>query len=385
MFHASFDGVFINTLLYRVSGGEMSIVIIYRGMVYFSTAVFFYLAAYVSQKKSPVFTVRLGVSSMLLTYALLFVFIDYAPELKYLIAVLNGFAGGFYWSGHATLIPHYTTKDNRDIAIAVTGIIGGVMALFVPVLSGFVIMFMPEISGYRVMFGVCMLSVLIQLYFISKFHPVEQKHNESQIKLAIRLCIRKLTFRLMLSYEFIKGLREGVFMFMLNMLLFDIVTNESIVGINTFFTGFMAITGSWVYGKAVCQSRRVKYSFLGVLMPFLICLILLWRMDMVTMMIFTATNSFLQLFFLYSYANTTFDVVAQNKLTRKASAESLAIRETAMMFGRVLGLVLTMWLATYGQRGYVVVLLSLTFTQFIAVWLMKKTLWCFGRKNHDQT
>jgi hypothetical protein len=69
--------------------------------------------------------------------------------------------------------------------------------------------------------------------------------------------------------------------------------------------------------------------------------------------------------------------------TRKASAEAFALRDTITTAGRILGLVLTMLLASYGQFGYVLVMLILTFIQFFAVWLMKKTLRCLGRKNYD--
>jgi hypothetical protein len=60
MFYTTLEGVFVNTLLYRVSGGGMLSVIVYRGITYVSSGIFMHAAAYITQKKSPVMTARLG-------------------------------------------------------------------------------------------------------------------------------------------------------------------------------------------------------------------------------------------------------------------------------------------------------------------------------------
>jgi len=382
VFHSSFESVFINTLLFRVSDGNMRVVIVYRGLVFILISVIFHLGAYVAQKKSPMAAVRIGVFFYLLMYLTLFIWMEHVESLQYLIAFLFASGAAFYWSGHTMLIPHYTTKSNRDVGMALLGIINGTMVLIVPMISGFLITLMPEISGYRVMFGASMLAALMQLYYLTKFHPVKQQINKSQMKLALRLLKRKITYKLVLAYEFIRGMRDGTFMFMLNMLLFEIIRNEGIVGINTFFTGLLAIVGSWTYGKLVGPGQRAKYTLISMGVPFVMGIILLWWTNVATVMIFTAINAFMQLFWMNSISNTTFDVISQNRTTIKASAETFAIRETALAAGRILGLALTMYFSQFGLRGYVLALLTLTAIQLPGIWLMHKTLYYLGRKEH---
>ena len=380
VFHSSFESVFINTLLFRVSDGNMQVVITYRGLVFITTSIVFHIGAYVAQKKSPIVPARIGVMFYLLMYLVLFIWMEYVESMQFLIAILFGSGSAFYWVGHTTLIPHYTTKRNRDVGMALLGIINGVMMLTVPMISGFLITLMPEISGYRVMFGASMLAALMQIYYMSKFHPVKKERSKSQMKLALRLIRRKITYKLVLAYEFFRGMRDGTFIFMLNMLLFEIVRNESIVGINTFFTGLLAIVGSWTYGKLVGPAQRVKYTLISMGVPFLIGLILFWWTSAITVMIFTAVNSFMQLFWMNSISNTTFDVISQNRTTIKASAETLAIRESTLAVGRILGLSLTIFFSQFGIRGYVLALISLTAIQLPGIWFMHKTLRCLGRK-----
>ena len=373
MFYGTLEGVFINTLLYRISGGDMLTVIIYRAITYIASAAFFHVGALISQKKSPVLTARLGACFFLMTYIMLFIFMEHMGNIYILIAIFSGGGGGLYWAGHNILVPNYTTKDNRDTGISILGMVQGVLTLTVPLISGFVISFMPEISGYRVLFGTAMAAVAVQLFVMSKFHPVPKNKNKSEIMLAIRLIIRRSSYKLMLGFEMIRGIRDGTFAFILNMLLFEIITDERVVGVNTFLTGVLAITGSWAYGKLVTPKTRVKYAMLGTTTLMGVCALLFLNVSVTTVMIFAAVNAFMQVTMLYSYSNTTYDTMAQNNVSRKCMSEMFAFRETAITLGRLLGLWLTT-LVPSNNTGYVVVMLLLTVSQFIAIGLMQAAI-----------
>lgn len=371
MLYSTLESVFVNTLLYRISS-DISIVIFYRGMVFVVTAVAMQFAAYMGQKKTPLATIRLGSVLYFLSYLALFLFLDYMAQIMYLAATLTGLGAAFYWSGHNLLVTHYTTKDNRDIAISILGIIQGVMTLCVPVVSGFVIAWMPGTTGYRVMFGIGMLSVGAQLYFQKFLAHVEQKKHTSEIRLALKLLTRKVSYRLMMGYEFIRGFRDGAFAFILNMLLFEIITDESLVGINTFLTGVMAIIGSWVYGKFVTPRMRARYSVIATIILVVSCGSLLLLMNAATVITFSIINAFFILFIVYSCNNFTYDVISQNETTRKCMGEVLAIREGSIALGRVCGLIVVM-LFPRTQLGYIQAMLLLTVAQALAALFQKLT------------
>lgn len=378
MLYTTLESVFVNTLLYTIHS-DISIVIFYRGITYVASAVTMHAAAYLSQRRSPIASIRAGAFFYLATYLLLFFGMDNMQVLMIPVAILSGTGGAFYWTGHNLLVSHYSTKHNRDVGIAILGIIQGVMTLVVPVVSGFVISLMPGTTGYRIMFGVGMAAVVVQLFEQRRLAPVEQKKHVSQAKLAFKLLRRKLSFKYMMGYEYFRGFRDGAFAFLLNMVLFEIITNESLVGINTFLTGIAAITGSWVYGRFVQPSMRPKIALLATTVLTVFSLTLAVSMSVGTVMLFSLVNSFVTLFIIYSVNNSTYDVLGQNETTRRCMSEMLAIREGAIAFGRMSGLAVLM-VFPHNQKGYVGAILVLTASQFIGSLLIALTQRLLDRK-----
>ncbi|MDR2933562.1 MAG: MFS transporter [Oscillospiraceae bacterium] len=378
IFYTTLEGTFVNTLLYRITP-EMSIVIYYRATTYIAAAIMIHFAAYIGQKKNPVVVIRMGACAFLLMYLSLFFGMNHMAVIYPLTAFLSGTGGAFYWTAHNIFVTHYTTKDNRDIGISILGIIQGVITIFCPVISGFVIKLMPGDIGYRIMFGLGMLSVVAQLFVHAKLHPIQQKKHKSEIRLAVKLLYKKLSCKLMLAYEFVRGMRDGTFMFILNMLLFEIVTDESLIGINTFLTGVMSITGSWAYGRLVRPGNRVKYATAATTVLIGICAGMLLKMNVLTVMAFTVLNAFIQLFIINSINNTTYDILGQSESTRRSMGEMLAFREAALAIGRILGLAFTMSFNA-ARGGYIVAMLVLTATQYIVAVLMKIAIWSMGRR-----
>jgi len=369
MMYYTLETVFVNTLLYRITP-DMSIVIHYRAVVFFSIAVASNTGAFLSKRFSPVTVIKLGGFAYIVMYLILFFGMDRMDILKDIVAVFSGIGAGFYWSGHNVLLTHYTNKRNRGIGVSILGLIQGIMTLLVPVISGFVISLMPGNTGYRVMFGIGMLTVLLQKGLQNKLSPVEGEIHKSRLRLALKFLWRKTTCQIMLCYEFIRGIRDGVFIFFLNMVLFQIVTEESLVGINTFLTGVMAILGSWAYGKLAGPGRRVKLALLATTILFGGTVLLFWAMSPTMIILFSVVNSFCSLFIIYTANTYSFDVMAQNETMRHYVAELNGFREAALSAGRILGLCIVM-LFPATITGYIQAMCVLTLTQYVGVFMMK--------------
>ena len=372
IFYTMLEGVFVNTLLYRISP-EITIVIIYRAITYISSAFMFHLAAYTGNKKNPVTVMKIGAGLFLCTYLVLFFGMDYMANFYVLTAIMSGAGGAFYWQSHSMLLTNYTTKETRDVGIAILGVIAGVITLISPVISGFVIKLMPGDLGYRVMFGIGILAVGSQILMQRKLAPIEQEKHKSEILLALRLLRERFSYKMVLSYEFIRGMRDGTFAFILNMLLFEIVTDESLIGINTFLTGIMSISGSWVYGKLVRPGNRAVYLLAATTVMTAFCSIMFFKLSPVTVMTFTVLNAFLQIFVYNAYNNTAYDALVQSESTRRSMGEMLALRENAIAIGRLLGL-LFMFHFSASRLGYVITMCALTAVQYVASIFLKTAI-----------
>lgn len=374
--YTTLESVFVNTLLYRITP-DISIVILYRGIAYVFSAITMQFAAYIGQKKTPLTVIRLGGVLFLIMYAVLFFGMDHMRTLMYVTAALAGMGGAFYWSGHNTLVTHYTTAYNRDVGVSILCIIQGIGALLVPIFSGSVISFTESVFGsptigYRVMFGLGMLAVIGQVRYQRKLPPVVQLEHHSEIKLALGLFRKEIAYKLVLCYEILRGFRDGAFGFILNMILFQIITSESLVGFNAFLTGIMTIFGAWAYGKLVKPHLRVQYTLIATTVMLVFCALLLFKSNAPVVMLFAMVNSFFALFVVNVAANTTIDVITRDKTSRKCIAESVAIREVFLTVGRVGGLfVFTLFPA--GMAGWVSAMLILTASQYLIALFLRLT------------
>lgn len=380
MIYVTLESVFVNTLLYTVHD-DVSIVIFYRSITFVTAATTMFLAAYCNQRISPTFTVRVGAVFYLFVYILLFFGMNHMNILMYPIAFCVGTAGSFYFTGHNLLVSNYSRRDNRDIGIAILGIVQGIMTLLVPLISGFVISWMPGTTGYRVMFGIGMLAVGAQLYVQRNLAPVETSRKTSQLHLALKQLKQRVTYKLMLGYEFFRGFRDGAFGFLFNMLLFEIITEESLVGINTFLAGFASIVGSWMYGRFVKPDKRAKVTFIVTSLLMAFSLLLVFALNIATVMIFSLLNAFLALFILNSVNNTTYDVLCQNEITLRSMSEMLALREVSMTFGRLAGMGVLL-LFRHSLEGYIWTTIILVASQFIVCYLLAKTQLILDRKRN---
>ncbi len=169
------------------------------------------------------------------------------------------------------------------------------------------------------------------------------------------------------------------FMFILNMLLFELVKSESLVGVNAFLTGVMSIFGAWAYGRLVTPALRVRYTLIATTLMFVCCLALSLLPSVATVMIFAMINAFFALFVVNTSANNAIDALTENALCRKALGELLSVREGFLAFGRISGLLVLMSFPD-DINGVILAMLVLTASQYLLaalIWLGRRVS---GRK-----
>ncbi len=381
MVYYTIETVFVNTLIFRVSDGNMHSVLIYRGLAYLFSAIGMNICSAFSRVITPTRAIKAAGILYVILFGLMFGWMDHLESLMYYIGSLAGLAMGLYWSGHHVLLTLYTTPRNRAVAIGITGIISGVMNLTLPLIFGFILRWMPGITGYRVMFGVAIATILSQFYYMNQLTPVERKHRPRDYRFALKLVVRKLSLRIMMFIEFFRGIREGAFTFFLNMLLFALVTDEALVGFNSFLTGVFSISAAWVFGRIVTPNRRVKLALGSITAIFVCCMGLLLKLNVVTVLIFGVLNTFLAYFFNNIGVHICYDVMGQNETLRAIITELTGLREAALGGGRIVGLLI---LACFPQTldGYLYAMLALTGIQFITVALMWWAQKIQTRKQH---
>jgi len=369
MAYFNLEGIFVNTLLLRVSGGEMQVVLVYRAVTFVFSAMGMWIATLFSGKINSVMAIRLGCVLYATAFMILFFGMDHLTSLMYVVGALIGAAGGIYFLGHNMLLTHYTTPQNRALGLSIMTIIQGALALLMPLVSGFVIGTVPGMLGYRIMFGAAICAIIAQISFARKLSPVEVVAKKGQLRVAFRLILGRLTLRLVLLLEFFRGLREGVFAFFLSIVLFEIVASESIVGVNAFLAGAATIVAAWLYGRISTPSNRAGLVGICACVAVGFCALLLLNLGPFAIIMFSIINAFLTMLVMNSVVNTSFDILAHDEASRSVMTELMAFRELPMQTGR-LGGILVVGLFPATLLGYIHAMLTLSATLFIVALLL---------------
>ncbi|MDR2908890.1 MAG: MFS transporter [Oscillospiraceae bacterium] len=364
MIYYTLESVYLNTLLLRISGNDMYVVFTYRCLYFATSAVGNLFCSAFSKRIHPVFAVRAGGMAYAAMFLVLFALTNSLTlPLMYFIGTLSGLAGGIYWAGHNVLLTHYTSPGNRGLGLGICGTIQGILTLVVPLVSGLVIDSMPGMSGYRLMFGVAVATIIIQARFMKRLETVTRSHRPREFLFAFKLAFKRLSLRMMLASEFVRGFRDGVFTFFLNILLFEFISNEFLVGFNSFLSGVLSILGNQVYGKIATQERRPRLTALATTVLFLLACVLLLSLNAGTVVFFTVVNAFCSYFIVNSVMNNSFDLFAGNETLRSVMTELMGFRELALDVGRISGIVVVALFPKNGA-GYVYAMLTLIASQY---------------------
>lgn len=307
---------------------------------------------------------QLGILFYIMMYVVFLMAMDCLQTFMPLIALLSGLASGFYWISYSLALTAYSSDGTRDTAMGLLSLGGGMISLTVPFLSGLVISRFQGVTGYRVMFSIAMVIAVFTIFLSTRTEPFSADSPRADYRGAAKLCFTdKLFLNLCLS-DTVKGIREGTIGFFLNILLFQIITNELIVSVNTFLASIGSILAALLYGKLVRAETRLKSVRTAVFVLLAAAMMLVCKLNTATLLVFSVFNSFFSPY-LVSPAFSIF--IAGIYSSPKAIAlkgEILAIRECFLNVGRILGICITMMMPQT-SFGSVMAIIVLTLFQFI--------------------
>ncbi len=373
--------VFMNTLLRRFSNGNDTIFL--YNMVFFTfIPVGMTLAVFSVKKKSCVFTMR---SSLFLWIGILIVTLSLiiTKQLYHfwlLLSLVSSLANGCYWIAYYMALTDYTDIKDRDIGLAIIGIYTGIANVVVPLAGGYVIKLFKNYTGYIIMFVTAFFIAIFSILQTKKLISTSKVKNlDSQVHMLI--AIKSIIFDKIWLYsslsEFFRGIRDGVFIFLLNVLIFSVSGNEALVGINAFIAGSINIIANWVLGKILYtgseKDNKVKLLIISVSILFSSSFLLLINLSITTLIIMTCINAFFTIF-IQNITQSIFCMSVQiNEEASKLRAESFVLKSYFLAGGRLLG-ILFMLLLPETNLFMVLGIVVLTVLQIGTVLTSKKTI-----------
>lgn len=356
------QSVFINTLFIRLTGSSDS-VMIYNMIVNAFCGPMMLVSASMARRGSPTRSMKIGISFHMAMYVVFFLTMDSLSVSMPLIAMLAGIGNGFYWFSYSYIINVFSTDESRDLAISLIGVLGGVVSLTMPTITGLVITRFTGILGYGVMFGVSLFMAFVTILLARRMRPAPPADRRSHLRALLKLLVTDKLYALTLAGEYCKCLREGVCAFLFNVLLFQAVQNEAIVGVNTFLTGLASITGAWAYGKIVGGKNRIRSMAVASTLLLALAGALFFSLGPVTIILYSLFNAMLGIFLMNPTFSISYALVLGSRKSRPAMPEYIGIRECTVGLGRICGILFTMALPKT-TFGYVSAIAALTLLQY---------------------
>ncbi len=363
---------YIITLLMRVTGNG-DIVIWYNLATFLFQGCGVVLAVAVMRRGGINLAGRLAVFGFIILYSVLLFSMSSADRFMPLFGLLNGVSNGFYWLSYASYLTAFTEDSGRDAAQGVMGFINGVTILAMPALSGFLIETIGKAAGtfvgYTVVFGASF--AVASCTILLSFRLPKQIGAPMASKTCFRKALREIAgdpcWRCGMACETLRGIRDGTFGFLLNLLLFETIQSETLIGINNLLASVGTIVSFWVAGRIIRPGNRVRFMLAGSVILLVACGFPAFSLGPATIMVFAVVNAFFSTFVI-NPSNSIMFLIVQRKSEPEMTNEYLAIRDVFLVAGRMIG-VLILFVFPREQLGYVIAIVLLTLSQFIVVGL----------------
>lgn len=336
-FGASMSAVFLNLYLWRLTH-SLWINGIYSIIVYAVTPIAFAVGGKLAKKKDRLFTFRLGIILIAVFYLFVVLSQERVVQFYYLFALFNGFAGSFYWTGYLTIMYDVSTDRNRIRYLAINMIVFTSAGLVGPALAGFIIVRNEGLSGYITTFTIAFIMFVLTTLISFRLKAQKTHHKTYYLKLMGLLIRKNRRFRKILYGFIIFGMLQGIMLFIPNILLFQVLPREDLVGyLGVLYSGIGIATGYMIsrYAKETYIRIYIVVATIGLTAG---ASLLLWDISVWTVIGFMVLYS--SFFLLQGNAMSTYyyRIIGQLPLKGQLRIESVVIREFYVNFGRVVAI-----------------------------------------------
>lgn len=333
------SGTFVNVYLWKMSK-ELALVGWFTLSHQAALGITFWLAGKWVKEHNKMHSLRLGILISAIFYLLVLVLGASAIRYVYVLGVVQGIAAGLFWLAFNVVYFEITEPDNRDRFNGWAGLLGSGAGMLAPWLSGYLITHMKDETGYTLIFslslGIFLIAVMVSLLLQKRQLDgrYEWLHGLRRLREADSPW-RKLSLALMMQ-----GIREGVFMFVIGLMVYISTGNEMKLGNYSLITSAVSLLAFYLVGRWLKPRRRYMAMLVGAVLITLVIVPFYWEVNYVTLLIFGIGVA---LFFpLYNIPSTStvFDYIGRDEDSAAHRVEYVVLREVALSVGRMTGTLL---------------------------------------------
>ncbi|MBM7690825.1 MFS family permease [Peribacillus deserti] len=363
-FGNALSGVFLSVFLWKL---DKSYSLLANYSLYWSISIIFSfgLCAWLARKTSPMITMRYGFVSYLITYVIMLSFHESLDQHIILLGAGMGLSISLYSVGMHMAILDLTTNDKREQFLYIEGILSTIGGVIAPLLSGILISNFHGMAGYYVVFiATCVFFVLSFVFSLK----VKGKHIPAKSYFWEVIKNPSPEWKKMYVIMVGDGIVSGVyFTFLISMITYKVAGGELNLGIYNTITQIVSIIAFAILAKYSKPEYRIAIFGIGAVSlllssvflsvyPVLIGLIIFGLMEPIASnMIITTMNAMI-------YAS-----IEKDPQYKEKRLDYIIIREIPLGLGRILGVVLFLWMRKYFDFDQ---LLPVSFSLFPIVFVL---------------
>jgi YQGE family putative transporter len=280
---------------------------------------------------------RLGVMLAAAFYFLVLYLGTKSADVVVWLGGVQGVSSALFWLAFNVVYFEVTERGNRDVFNGWSGLLGSGAGMVAPWLSGILITRMEDLSGYRLIFSISLglfVSGAITSFFLKR-RPVQPHYT--WLYGIHKLREHGNPWRRVFPALVAQGVREGVFTFLIGLMVFIATRKEMQLGNYAFITSAVSLAAFFIAGKLLKPEHRSLSMAFGAAAMTIVIVPFFWQVNYTTLLLFGIVVAFVYPLYSIPITSAVFDLIGTNQESASHRVEYVVLRETALNSGRIMG------------------------------------------------
>lgn len=330
------SNTFVNIYLWRQTE-DYFVIAVYQLAIYIAKTITFIVAGKIVKKIDRIIVLRLGVTFLSLFFLTVLILQEKASVFNVLLGILIGIGYGFYWLAFNVLTFEITEPFNRVFFNGLFGSLQSTSGMIGPLLAGTIISRMETHAGYMTIFSISfslfLLAVVIS-FFLQK-RETDGIYNLPAVALEI---FRNRDWRQILIANFFRGVRDGVFLFVISIWIFLATRDEFSLGMFNLLLNGSSLVVFILLLKWLKHKDRKTFIFIGASIISFAIWILLTDISFSRLLLYALIVGIGFPIIIVPFQSLTYDIIGKGYDAKNLRIEYIVMLELFSNMGSILSI-----------------------------------------------
>ncbi|TVX92121.1 MFS transporter [Paenibacillus agilis] len=348
------SGTYVNIYLWKIKP-DYALIGWFALVQQLSLGAVFLLGGKWVKEKNKMIWLRAGMVLSGAFYTLVLVLGEYSIHCVELLGIVLGSSLGCFWLAYNVIYFEVTNAYTRDSYNGGAGIVASSCTMIAPWLSGLVITAYGP-TGYKMMFSV---SLFIFACGILLSFKLSKRPPGASFDWTVPLHAwrdKNSPWRAAFFAMMAQGLRDGVYMFLIGLLVYIATSNELKLGTYTMLTSFASLVVFYVVGKWLSGVWRAKTMLIGTICMGAAVVPLLFGVNYISLLLYGLIMSSFSPLFIVPMTSSIFDLMGRDDEAASNRVELTVLRECGLCLGRILSITMFIGVVWWSEQSWMIIL-----------------------------